>query len=258
MLQEERILRLRTLLAKFKRLSIERIAQDLKVSRETARRDVLQLEAQGELRRVHGGVVQNGLEPEPPVSERARANQKEKRAIAKAALKLLQPGQTVFLDAGSTTTILAEELASLSGLTVITNGLNVALALGAADDARNPRNRILLLGGYIDTAVQATFGDDTINEIHRFRADMALLSPVGISRQHGATSFEHHEAAIARAMAQQAQSVVILADYSKIGHSSRVSYVKSSDIDTLVTDSLSQPAGAVAALQRAGVRVVVA
>src|SRR3990167_318387 len=193
MLQEERILRIRSLLAKFKSISIERIAQDLDVSRETARRDVLQLEAQGELRRVHGGVVLKGPEPEPPVSERARVNQKEKRLIAKAALKLLQPGQTVFLDAGSTTTVLAEELASLSGLTVITNGLAAALKLGAADDARAPRNTILLLGGRIDANVQATYGDDTVGEIHRHQADIALLSPVGISRAYGATSFEHHE-----------------------------------------------------------------
>ncbi len=258
MLQEERILRLRTLLAEFKHLSIERIAQDLAVSRETVRRDVLQLEAQGELRRVHGGVVLKELEPEPPVRERARANQKEKRAIAKAVLKLIQPGQTVFLDSGSTTTILAEELASLNGLTIITNGLKVALKLGAADDARNPRNNIILLGGRIDAAVQATFGDDTINDIHRFRADMALLSPVGVSRQHGATSFEHHEAAIARAMGQQAQRVVILADHSKIGHSSRVSYVKTADIDTLITDTKARTLPGLVALQRGGTKVILA
>ncbi|MBK9573910.1 MAG: DeoR/GlpR transcriptional regulator [Rhodoferax sp.] len=258
MLQEERILRIRSLLAKFKRLTIERIAQDMDVSRETARRDVLQLEAQGELRRVHGGVVQKGPEPEPPASERARVNQTEKRAIAKAALKLLQPGQTVFLDAGSTTTVLAEELASLSGLTVITNGLAAALKLGAADDARAPRNTILLLGGRIDANVQATYGDDTVGEIHRHQADIALLSPVGISRQHGATSFEHHEAAVARAMAQQARRVIILADYSKIGHSSRVSYVKTTDIDTIVTDARARALPGFSALQRAGARLVVA
>ena len=258
MLQEERILRLRTLLAKFRHLSIERIAQDLAVSRETVRRDVLQLEAQGELRRVHGGVVLKELEPEPPVRERARANQKEKRTIAKAVLKLIRPGQTVFLDSGSTTTILAEELASMTGLTVITNGLKVALKLGAADDARNPRNKIILLGGRIDAMVQATFGDDTINDIHRFRADMALLSPVGVSSQQGATSFEHHEAAIARAMGQQAQRVVILADHSKIGHSSRVSYIKTSDIDSIITDTKAFSLPGLAALERGGVKVTFA
>ena len=258
MLQEERILRIRSLLAKFTRISIERIAQDLDVSRETARRDVMQLEAQGELRRVHGGVVRNGPEPELPVSERARANPKEKRAIAKAALKLVHAGQTIFLDAGSTTTILAEEMASLSGLTVITNGLNAALKLGAADDARSPRNHIILLGGRIDAGIHATFGDDTVNQIHRFRADLALLSPVGVSRTHGATSFEHHEAAVASAMAQQSEAVVILADYSKIGQSSRVSYVKTAGIATLVTDVRARGLPALAALQRAGVRVVLA
>ncbi len=257
MLQEERILRIRSLLAKFKSISIERIAQDLDVSRETARRDVLQLEAQGELRRVHGGVVLKGPEPEAPVSERARVNQKEKRAIAKAALKLFLPGQTVFLDAGTTTTVLAEELASLSGLTIITNSLSAALKLGAADDASAPRNTTLLLGGRIDARVQATYGDDTIHEIHRHQADLAVLSPVGVCRQHGASSFEHHEAAVARAMAQQAGRLIILADFSKIGHSSRVSYAKTQDIDAIVTDARARALPGFAALQRAGTRLVV-
>ena len=190
--------------------------------------------------------------------ERARANQKEKRAIAKAVLKLIKPGQTVFLDSGSTTTILAEELASMNGLTVITNGLKVALKLGAADDARNPRNNIILLGGHIDAALQSTFGDTTVNEISRFRADLALLSPVGVSRQQGATSFEHHEAAIARAMAEQSQCVMILADHSKIGYSSRISYVKTANIDTIITDSMARDLPGLAALQRAGVNVTLA
>jgi len=133
MLQEERFLRIRTLLSTLSRVSTERIAQDLDVSRETVRRDILALESQGILRRVHGGVVAQGPEPEPPLAVRQAVREREKRAIARAALQLLQPGQTLFIDAGSTTTLLAEALSSLSGLTIITNGLNVALKLAAAD-----------------------------------------------------------------------------------------------------------------------------
>eukprot|EP01041_Mallomonas_annulata_P015067 gene15066-biopygen7925 len=77
MLQEERFLRIRTLLSTLSRVSTERIAQDLDVSRETVRRDTLALESQGILRRVHGGVVAQGPEPEPPLAVRQAVRERE-------------------------------------------------------------------------------------------------------------------------------------------------------------------------------------
>ena len=226
--------------------------------RDTVRRDLLELEGAGELRRVHGGAVATGPEPEPPLAVRLVARQKEKRAIAKAAVSLLRPGQTVFLDAGSTTSMLAEEIATLSGMTVITNSLNIALKLAGADEGRAARNETRLLGGNIDVKSQATHGDGTLEDIRRFRADVALLSPVGLHAKHGAMSFEHHEAAVARAMAEQAQQVVILADHSKIGHASRVTYVRSADIDIVVTDAKARENAGLAALRKTCERLIVA
>ncbi len=258
MLREERHLRIRTLLSTLSRVSTERIEQDLQVSRETVRRDILALEDQGVLRRVHGGVVTPGPAPEPPLAVRQAVRAKEKRAIARTALQLLKPGQTVFLDAGSTTALLAETLATLPGLTIITNGLNVALTLAALGDGRPGSDHVILLGGNIDPLVQATFGEITVGDIHRYHADVAMLSPVGISSQHGATSFEHHEAAIARAMVRQAQQLVILADHSKIGQASRVAYARADEIDTLVTNTAASGLPELAALRAAGCRVMLA
>jgi len=258
MLQEERLLLIRNLLATFSRVSVDRIVHELDVSRETVRRDLVQLEDLGELRRVHGGAVAVGAAPEPPLAVRLAARQKEKRAIAKAAMALMQPGQTVFLDSGSTNAIFAEELATLCGMIVITNSLTIALKLSHAGEGRDTRNQTLLLGGEIDAKTQATFGPQAIAEIHRFRADLALLSPVGLHPKHGAMSFEHHEAAIARAMVEQAEHVVILADHSKIGQSSRVSYAAPDKIDTLVTDAKASALPALAALRKSCQRVIVA
>ncbi|MFT4191154.1 MAG: DeoR/GlpR family DNA-binding transcription regulator [Comamonas sp.] len=258
MLQEARLHRIRALLSTFSQVSSERIAQDLGVSRETVRRDVLELEGQGVLRRVHGGVVAVSAEPELPLVVRQAVRAKEKRAIARAAVRLVQPGQTLFIDAGSTTTQLAEELSSMSGLTVITNGLNVALKLAAADTQRETGNSVLLLGGSVSPALAATYGDITVAEIHRYRADVALLSPVGLSGQHGATSFEHHEATIARAMAQRAAKRIILADHSKIGQSSRVVYAGPGDIDVVVTDAAARALPALEELQQTRCEVLLA
>lgn len=257
MLQEERLLRIRSLLSNLSRVSVERIVTDLDVSRETVRRDLVQLEELGELRRVHGGAVALGAEPEPPMAVRLAARQKEKRAIAKAAVALMQPGQTLFLDAGSTNAILAEELASLSGMVFVTNSLTIALKLAQLQEGRGAGNQTLLLGGAIDAKTQATHGADTVQEIHRLRADVALLSPVGLHARHGAMSFEHHEAAIARAMAAQAQQVVILADHSKIGQASRVGYARPADIDIVITDAKARDVPGLSALRRSCRQVMV-
>lgn len=258
MLQEERFTRIRNLLDTFTRVSTERVARDLNVSRETARRDLLNLETLGALRRVHGGAVAIGPEPEAPLSVRLRSNPAEKRRIAKAAVELLKPGQTLFLDAGTTTASLAEELSTLSGLTVVTNSVSIALKLAATNAARTSGHDIILLGGWVGAETQAVYGDITVGEIHRYNADVAMLSPVGIDARYGATSFERHECEVARAMCTQSQRTVILADHSKIGQRSRISYIAAGAIDTLVTDSRASGQPGLNALKRAGCKLVIA
>jgi DeoR/GlpR family transcriptional regulator of sugar metabolism len=259
MLQEERYQRLRALLANFQQITTERIAIDLGVSRETVRRDVLGLEALGELRRVHGGVIATGPNPELPINERANVRLKEKRAIARAAAKLPSPGQTLFLDGGSTTvSALAEELASLSGLTIITNSFDVALKLTVADGAALPRNEVIMLGGRPSSGVAATYGETTVAEIYRHAADWAFLSPVGLHVEQGATSYEHREVAVARAMVRQSTRTAILADHSKLGQISRVSFCPISEIDMLVVNSRARKEPAFAELEATGLDVILA
>ena len=105
-------------------------------------------------------------------------------------------------------------------------------ALNGLSSLSNPNATAFQLGGGLRA-------DDSVALLAQawYQADIALLSPVGFSRAHGATRFEHHEAAIARALARHVRRVIILADYSKFGISSRVSYVKTADIDTIVTDA---------------------
>ena len=128
MLQEDRFTRIQSLLSAAGRLSTEHLIQDMQVSRETVRQDLLALESMGLVRRVHGGVA-GVTQQEPPFVQRQAMRVAEKRAIAKAAVKRLQPGQMVFIDAGTTTAILAEELNLLSHLVVVTNSITVALKL---------------------------------------------------------------------------------------------------------------------------------
>ncbi|MBK0096813.1 DeoR/GlpR transcriptional regulator [Erwinia sp. S63] len=250
MLQETRLHRIRALLTTQHQVSTERIINELGISRETARRDIIELEAQGLARRVHGGLVAVDSQPEPPLQVRRSAQAKEKRAIAVAAAQHLQPGQTLFLDAGTTTTMLAEQLRSMSGLTIITNSLQAALALSAAEEHETLNNQVILLGGMMMAGAQQTRGEITVGEICRYRADVALLSPVGIDAKNGASSFHPHEAAIARAMVQQAARTFLLADHSKLGVISRTVYAPIGEVDLLICDGGPAKAGALAALQQ--------
>src|SRR5450830_651231 len=233
MWQEERYQRIRALLATLQRVTTDRIVTELNVSRETVRRDLVALEALGELKRIHGGAIT--VEDEAPIAERAHINVKFKRDLARAAVSLLSHGQTIFIDAGTTTEILAQELAKLGGLTVITNAFNVALHLrGSAPGSLH--NEVIILGGSLGDRSPATVGATTVAEIGRYRADLALLSPVGLDAHHGASNYDHRESEVARAMAEHAERVVILADYSKLGVQSRVSFCPPERIDVLVTN----------------------
>ena len=233
MWHEERYQRIRGLLRTLGQVSVERITGDLGVSRETIRRDLLKLEAMGEIQRVHGGAVLTGSEP--PIDVRATTRVKEKRLIAKQVAALVESGQTVFLDAGSTTSLVAEALAGLSGLTVITNSLDVASCL-AGTAVGGSGSHVQLLGGRFQGAPGSTYGAATIAEISRYQAHLAILSPVGMDETVGASSFVLDEAEVARAMSTNARMTVIAADHSKIGVRSRVGYCLPKDIDVLITD----------------------
>jgi len=255
MLQEDRHQRIRALLATVGRATTDRIASDLGVSRETVRRDVLALEARGELRRVHGGVAAIA-EAEPPIAVRARVRLAEKTRIAQAAARLVSPGQILFLDVGSTVSILARELATLSGLTIVTNSFEVATIIGGSPGERS--NRVIVLGGELGSTLPATFGSTTIAEIQRWQADIALLSPVAVDHRYGATSFDIEEANVARAMTAAARRVLILADHSKIGQTSRVAYCPPDRIDTVITDARAAGDAALGALSAVVGEIVIA
>jgi DeoR/GlpR family transcriptional regulator of sugar metabolism len=239
MWKAERFQRIRTALKTFGKLTIESVAKDLEVSSETVRRDFKELEDLGELKRVRGGVKAMESGSEAPISQRTTEQVKEKRAIARAAAPHIQSGQVLFVDAGSTTTLLADELARISGITVITNSVDVAVRINQPKSRVANENKAILLGGMMHDSLLATFGDKTVGEIYNYCADLALLSPVGIDAEYGATSFDPAEAEVARAMVANARQVLILADHTKLGVVSRVSYCRPERIDLLITDEKS-------------------
>ncbi|WP_186214288.1 DeoR/GlpR family DNA-binding transcription regulator [Burkholderia gladioli] len=255
MWQEDRHQRIRALLTALHRVSTERIMAELGVSRETVRRDLLDLETLGDLVRVRGGAIR----PDAPAAaiERAPARERVERAIAKAAAQV-GAGQTLFLDADSRSLALADELVALEGLTILTNSLDVVARLRAPLTQAANANQVIMLGGAVAAQTLATASAETVREIQRHRADLALLAPDGLDARHGASHVDRAQAEVARAMCEAADRVVMLADAARLGLRSRVSYCATDAIDLLVTERGAAGADALAALERRLPKVLLA
>lgn len=217
-------------------INAQALADTLNVSRETVRRDLVELEIDGKIERVHGGAMLPRGEAEAPFSQRVTTQRGAKREIARKAATLIQPGQCIMVDAGSTTAIFAQQLAKLSGITVITNSLNIAKTIQMAGS----NIELLLLGGGLLTDVPATYGELTLSEIRRFKADLAFVAPVAVNSE-GAHDFALHEAEIATAMMERSAEAIVMADASKLGRTSRVRYCGPEEISTLITDASADP-----------------
>lgn len=232
--------RIVALLAVNERVSIDRLIDELKVSRETIRRDVVALESAGLLRRVHGG-IEGASQVDHVFKQPEVARTEAIQRIATAAVRLIEPGMMIAIDAGSTTFAFASALASVPDVSVITNCVGVAQVLVAT----NHDAKVVLLGGriggdlhssYSGGNLTATFGPLTIEEMTRFSPDMAVFSPIAFSATNGATSFHQAVAEFGRTMIKRSSKVVMLADHEKLDKTSRVQICESSQIDVLVTD----------------------
>ena len=213
-------------------VSTDTLAVELDVSRETVRRDLLELESDGRIKRIHGGAVLPHPTPEEPFKERMGRHLREKQEIAKLAATMIKPGQCVLVDAGTTTSVFAQELIKIPDILVITNSIHIVnLAYQFEHKAE-----VLLLGGRMVSDVPATYGELTLTELSRFQADMAIMSPVALHPEQGAAAFDLHEAELARAMISQASKLMMLCNHGKLDMTSRIQYCSTDQIDILVTD----------------------
>jgi DeoR family glycerol-3-phosphate regulon repressor len=237
------------------RVTVDALAELLGTSRETIRRDLTELAERGRVRKIHGGATI--AEPRSPEADiegsfqgRLLENIEAKRAIARRAIQLFEPGDTMFVDTGTTTLLFAEELALASGLTVITNSATIA-----ALAARGTSNSTFLIGGEYRADSTENLGPLAIEQIGRFHATHAVLA-VGSVETVGILDFDVREADVARAMIAQARSVTVLADASKFGRGGLIKVAPLSALDRVVTEA--EPSDKIsAALKHANVSVIV-
>jgi len=233
---------------------VTELADRFGVSVVTVRSDLGSLEALGRVRRVRGGAVPAGvLRPEPPLEQAARENETQKASIAAYAASLVRPGQVVILDVGSTTTAIALELVArrdLRDVTIVTNGLNVALALEPASD----RISVLVTGGMVRSLQHSLVNPFAGLILEQISAHVAFIGCNGVDAEHGVTNLNFAEAEVKRAMIDAAREVIVVADSSKIGVAEAARVCLASDVDLVITDR-SAPAAVVMQLEQAGAAV---
>lgn len=244
-------------------VTVERLATEFGVARETVRRDLDSLETQGELHRIHGGATTMGAGPrtETPLHDRHGTRSAQKRRIAQAALQFLPPapGGSIIIDAGSTTEAFADLVAleSSAGTAagsrhLITNALPVAAKLSDIDALD-----LEIIGGRIRGITGAAVGPTTAETLSRRSADVAFIGTNGIDADFGLSTPDAAEAAIKTALIRAARRSILLADSSKLERTSLVQFAHLEEIAILITDS--PPAGHLAeALEAAEVSVIVA
>jgi DeoR family transcriptional regulator of aga operon len=209
------------------------LARDLNVDGSTIRRDLAQLTRAGLIRRTHGGAL--AAEPDAaidtPYEDRRRINLAAKKKIARAAADLVQDGQTVILDNGSTTFQVAVELRRKRNLTILTNDLLIAMRT-----AGHPTNRLHMAGGILLDTVYTLVGPATIAAFAGLHADWAFLGAEGIDAAAGITNINVIEIPIKRAMMDAAAMNVFVADRSKFGKLALATVCPISEADLILTD----------------------
>jgi DeoR/GlpR family transcriptional regulator of sugar metabolism len=209
-------------------VSVSTLAAKLAVSAVTIRHDLAQMEADGLLRRTFGGAVGRQL-PVLSYAEKSSRNLAAKKAIAAAASKLLEPGMSVFVDAGTTTMQLAPYLQACPNLRLFTVDLHLALKLA------NDQMKLDLIGGPISTKTLSVDGAPAALAISQLHFDLAFLGCDAFDYQQVETA-SANKAALKRAAMMAAQQQVVLADQSKAAGHAVHAFAKMSDLTYLVTN----------------------
>ncbi len=239
------------------RVSVAELALRFGVTDVSIRRDLMILEDEGRLRRVHGGAVPASVGRVPGTyALKARENREQKARIGAAAASLIRPGDVVIFDSGSTVAQVAAHVpASLrrsSAITVVTNSLPVVSEIAAWEGPH-----LICLGGLYLPDHQALVGPQTVADLRELSADTVFIGCDGLTFETGLTTPHVLVAEVGATMASRARRVVAVADSTKVGRRGFTPIVPLSSVQVLITDEAADPA-TVERAEELGIEVVLA
>jgi len=212
---------------------VNELASRFSTSAVTIRNDLNELHQRGLVLRSHGGaVLPDTILHESPVHERLKAHSDEKRRIGVMAATLINDGETIILDSGTTTLEIARQIKKKQGLQIITNGVNIAAELL---DARGAE--VFIVGGTVRGESASISGRFTEEMFDQFSADKLFLSGAGCDLDFGVSGANLEETMVNRAMLRISREIILVADSSKFSKRSMTRIALFSEIDTVISDT---------------------
>jgi DeoR/GlpR family transcriptional regulator of sugar metabolism len=238
-------------------VTVAALARQFGLSEVSIRRNLEQLQSVGLVKRVHGGAQAISRPGQPSVYDaRLLQHLAEKRAIGRAAAELIRPGDTVFLDSGTTVLEVAraipEALLERGGLTVVTRSLVIAGELRCFRQVR-----LIVLGGIYVHDFDDFVGSQVEGALQELHVNILFIGTDGVSPERGLTTDNVLEAGLFRQMAHAAERVVVATDASKIGAGKLQTILPFEEIHAFVTDAAA-PAAFVQMLRDKGITVILA
>lgn len=235
MLSEQRYEKILALLDEKKSVTVAEITELLGISESTARRDITALDKAGRLTKVFGGAVTNSgsfVTQEPTVAQKVEIRKTEKIRIARHAADLIEETDFVYLDAGTSTGYMLEFLAQKKAA-FVTNAVAHAQRLAAQG------NRVFLIGGELKSSTEAVVGSLATETLSRYHFTKGFFGTNGISKSEGFTTPDVGEAQVKRTAMRQCRNRYILADSSKFGSISAVTFAALEDA-VILTDEIPE------------------
>lgn len=229
-----RIQEIENYIIKHENVSINTLCSVFDVSKNTIRRDISELEKKGTIKKVYGGVTLNQDKKNTiPFSEREIKNKSKKQLIAEAASALVNDGDIIFIDSGTTTMHMIPFLGHKKNLTIITNNINALIAA-----VMYPNLNVVSPGGTLFRKTNSLIGIEAVNFLKTYNICKAFMATTGVSLSKGVTNSSSIEYHVKKTVVEKSDKVIVLADNSKLDVASLMTYCELDEVDTFITDKV--------------------
>ena len=233
-------------------ITVKDIMNKYDISNVTVRNDLIYLERKGVIRRKTGKAVLKNNYMLSSIDKNIIDNIEEKEKIGKRAAEFINDNDSVMIYTGTTTLQIPRFIDPLIKFIAVTNSIYIAYELCRG----NPGVNTVLIGGNCNPQTGSTYGQQSINQLNTFNIDKLFLAVDGIDPDSGITNAQPYETDINRAMIKKANTVIVTADYTKIGKASFVKMGEITEVDILITDSKASPE-CIKQIEDKGVEVII-
>ncbi len=232
-LKIERIKKIEQYLIEHKTATLDTLCSVFDVSKNTIRRDISELESKGAIKKVYGGVTLDYQEETVPYQQRQITHISEKAKIGLLASKLVDDGDIVFIDSGSTTIHLISHIKDKQNITIITNSLNVIV-----ESSPYPNLNVISTGGILQRKTNSFAGIATVNFLKSLNIDKSFMATTGLSIEKGVTNTTYLEAEIKKSIVKISEKIIVMADHTKLDKAAFMRYCNLGEVDYFITDNI--------------------